>query len=512
MSLIKANAVQIGQSNTATQNFTLAVPSSPNGTIKLARGNSGATTQDVISVDASGNVNGLVKSTGSTTARSLANRFADVLNVKDFGAVGDGVADDSTSIQNAINYCAANSITLFVQSGVYRLLNYINFPSNINIYGEIGSSFYFDPAMTLSPNVGGSPKAFYSQNTNNVFISQIRFYSSATTSKVIQGVFLNIDQIRLTNCQFDTFGNATYYAQGLLLFTCTNVFVDGCNFSNCSGDGIAFSNDCANIFISNTEASNNDDFGIVFTIDCRKISVIGCNFLNNTNTNLGCDRCSDVVFSNNVSEGSAFGIRIARYVDTADVNSSVVILGNVVRGSTFHGISIVNSEASPFSDSGYVCVSSNSVYSCAKGIYVGDIENVSVSSNVIYNSTDEAIIVLAFFAGQTTSNVSVIGNTIDTAKYGIRQLTNSGTMGKISVSGNVITNASIAPLITTNADVFDGNTSANYINVSKSLSFPASVVYTTTATGGAVTPPANVYGYISVYLDGSLKKIPVYNS
>jgi hypothetical protein len=56
MSLIKANAVQIGQSGTATDNFTLAVPSSPNGTIKLARGNSGATTQDVLSVDSSGNV------------------------------------------------------------------------------------------------------------------------------------------------------------------------------------------------------------------------------------------------------------------------------------------------------------------------------------------------------------------------------------------------------------------------------------------------------------------------
>jgi hypothetical protein len=57
MSLIKANAVQIGQSGTATENFTLAVPSSPDGTIKLARGNANATTQDVISVDASGNVN-----------------------------------------------------------------------------------------------------------------------------------------------------------------------------------------------------------------------------------------------------------------------------------------------------------------------------------------------------------------------------------------------------------------------------------------------------------------------
>ena len=120
MSLIKANAVQIGQSPTATQNFTLAVPSSPDGTIKLARGNAGATTQDVISVDASGNVNGLVKSTGSTTARSLANRFADVVNVKDFGAVGDGT--DSTSVFNAAA-TAANLVggNVYVPKGNYLI-------------------------------------------------------------------------------------------------------------------------------------------------------------------------------------------------------------------------------------------------------------------------------------------------------------------------------------------------------------------------------------------------------
>lgn len=56
MSLLKANSVQIGQSATATQNFTFSVPSSPDGTIKLARGNSGATTADILSVSSSGAV------------------------------------------------------------------------------------------------------------------------------------------------------------------------------------------------------------------------------------------------------------------------------------------------------------------------------------------------------------------------------------------------------------------------------------------------------------------------
>jgi len=85
MSLLKANSVQIGQSTTGTNNFTLSVPSSPDGTIKLARGNSGATTADILTVDASGNVtttlaNGTVKfsqlSTSATEADNVAKRTA----------------------------------------------------------------------------------------------------------------------------------------------------------------------------------------------------------------------------------------------------------------------------------------------------------------------------------------------------------------------------------------------------------------------------------------------------
>ena len=55
MSLLKAIKAQLGLSNTPANNFTLDA-SAENGTLKLARGNAGATTQDILTVDANGNV------------------------------------------------------------------------------------------------------------------------------------------------------------------------------------------------------------------------------------------------------------------------------------------------------------------------------------------------------------------------------------------------------------------------------------------------------------------------
>ena len=56
----------------------------------------------------------------STEARTLANRFADVVNVKDFGAAGNGSTDDTTAIQAAIDYAYTNKKgTVFFPAGVY---------------------------------------------------------------------------------------------------------------------------------------------------------------------------------------------------------------------------------------------------------------------------------------------------------------------------------------------------------------------------------------------------------
>jgi hypothetical protein len=68
MSTVIAKNIQIGTSGTATNNFTWYQPASPDGTVRLGVGNSGATTGDVIAVNSSGvTVTGVISGTLNST-------------------------------------------------------------------------------------------------------------------------------------------------------------------------------------------------------------------------------------------------------------------------------------------------------------------------------------------------------------------------------------------------------------------------------------------------------------
>ena len=65
-----------------------------------------------------------VLATGSTEPRPLKDRFSDFVNIKDYGAKGDGVSDDTASFRAAV--AAAQGRTIFVPSGSYVLTGHID--------------------------------------------------------------------------------------------------------------------------------------------------------------------------------------------------------------------------------------------------------------------------------------------------------------------------------------------------------------------------------------------------
>jgi hypothetical protein len=77
--------------------------------------------------------------TGTTTARNLVTREAEIVNVRDFGAVGNGVTDDSVAFQNALNLIQSrpNGGTLFIPAGNYLINTTLTYSDNsLTIIGE----------------------------------------------------------------------------------------------------------------------------------------------------------------------------------------------------------------------------------------------------------------------------------------------------------------------------------------------------------------------------------------
>lgn len=72
--------------------------------------------------------------TGTGTAefsRTVQSKFQDQISVKDFGAVGDGITDDTAAIQNAINYCLSIGAELTLPVGSYVI------SSTLELYGTV---------------------------------------------------------------------------------------------------------------------------------------------------------------------------------------------------------------------------------------------------------------------------------------------------------------------------------------------------------------------------------------
>jgi hypothetical protein len=112
--------------------------------------------------------------TGSTV-RGLDDKLAEFVSVKDFGAVGDGVADDTVAIQAAIDYISTGKggqlgAVVHFDTGTYLISSRITMPNRVGLQGANGRGTVVKPHSTFA-----DAYMFHAVNgTSSMFGSWIR--------------------------------------------------------------------------------------------------------------------------------------------------------------------------------------------------------------------------------------------------------------------------------------------------------------------------------------------------
>lgn len=87
---------------------------------------------------------------GDVTRPKLATALAASVarNVKEFGAVGNGTADDTAALQAALDYARANKVALFVPTGRYKITSTLTYHTTITPTPGDAKTF-FAPGLAL---------------------------------------------------------------------------------------------------------------------------------------------------------------------------------------------------------------------------------------------------------------------------------------------------------------------------------------------------------------------------
>lgn len=178
------------------------------------------------------------------------------INVKKFGAKGDGVTDDTAAIQAAINA----KKKLYFPAGTYMI------NAETAIKPRDGSR--------LKLNSGATLQAI----TNAAETYQIIAITDCNDVKISGG---SIVGERSTHT-----GETGEWGSGIEIVGSSNIEISNVNISDCWGDGIyvgvtASQNFCDNIMLSGITADNNRRTGIA-VISAKNLTCLGC-YLKNTN-------------------------------------------------------------------------------------------------------------------------------------------------------------------------------------------------------------------------------------
>jgi hypothetical protein len=154
---ISATNVQTAINELDTEKVSLVQLAASNGTTLIGGtwfGSVIATVSQLASSIGSSLIGWIQSGTGAVI-KSIQSKLRESISVKDFGAVGDGVTDDTLAIQAAINAASIGRRILF-PSGTYKISTTITFSAICQtLEGEANGGLYGVPKLLWSGPLGG---------------------------------------------------------------------------------------------------------------------------------------------------------------------------------------------------------------------------------------------------------------------------------------------------------------------------------------------------------------------
>jgi hypothetical protein len=177
-------------------------------------------------------------------ATNVQAKLREVVSVKDFGAVGDGVADDTAAIQSAVDSLPSSGGKIEFPKGIYTISSQITIAnkSNICLSGFGFSGSYNSTTYGATINATGSFTAFSFSNGVGCTVENLQIkgaYCAIYFNGCLGFRVLNCN-LRENGIGLDVTGNGVGIVQGNLV---RNNTIVGLRFLASSGDTVVTEND-----------------------------------------------------------------------------------------------------------------------------------------------------------------------------------------------------------------------------------------------------------------------------
>lgn len=390
----------------------------------------------------------------------------DSMNVKQFGAKGDGVTDETLLLNKIFAYCNDKKVsTIKINEGTYNVSDSVTIYGNCTIEGANKNATTI--VMTANSVTQSNHYIFNFTNKSNLTVKNITFKGAKplddytlAENKLYFGLFLiNSSNILIDNCGFEQM-----FASALSIRNTSNVIVINSSFKHNGWNDIALTKTTDNIKIDkntfsdiiyrSVNAEDGDMNELVTNITITNNSFNTSDTSVNTyaitfgNSTLSGDahRYQKILISNNIIKNTFYGITY-KFVKGLTITNNIFNCGRGIENS-YNNMTDYNRDVNISNNTFDINHSQSSTYACeiaknynlfftnnlikntkSKGISIYLCNIVFCNNNIIQNTGESAIIA-------NGENVSINNNKImDAANSAI-----SAECTNLEIKNNIIKN------------------------------------------------------------------------